>query len=167
MSQSTIPDALRSRAGAAPQAACLCDGDAIATYWETADTVSDLAGRLAGTGVEPGDHVCLIGENRAEWVLAFLACLQLGAVVVPLNTRLGYDELARQMVLCAPRAVIATGACEPIAARAPASARRLRLERDAPGSVFAVRTRRPPCRRRTLPRSCRSHPARPGRRRGR
>ncbi len=139
MSQPTIPDALRSRAGAIPRAECLCDGDAIATYGETADAVTDLAARLAGAGVEPGDHVCLIGENRAEWVLAFLACLQLGAVVVPLNIRLGHDELARQMALCAPRAVIATGVCEPIAARAPATARRLRLERDARRSVFAVR----------------------------
>jgi len=39
--------------------------------------------RLAALGIEPGDRVALVSENRPEWVVADLAIMSAGAVTVP------------------------------------------------------------------------------------
>ena len=75
----TLPDALALWARATPSRVALRDGDDAYTYAELQDAVESLAGRLAHAGVQPGDRVALVAENRAEWVLAFLACLGSGA----------------------------------------------------------------------------------------
>jgi len=45
--------------------------------------VSRLARGLALLGIEPGDRVALVSENRPEWVIADLAIISIGAVTVP------------------------------------------------------------------------------------
>jgi acyl-CoA synthetase (AMP-forming)/AMP-acid ligase II len=52
-----------------------------------------LAAGLADRGVGPGDRVALHMHNTPEAALAHLACLRLGAIAVPLNTRLATPEL--------------------------------------------------------------------------
>jgi acyl-CoA synthetase (AMP-forming)/AMP-acid ligase II len=114
----------------------VCAGDEALTYAELAAATDDLARRLAQAGVAPGDRIALVAENRLEWVLAFLACLQLGAVVVPLNVRLGPAELSRQLAVAGPRLALHSGPCEElVAAAAPALARRC-LERDAADAIW-------------------------------
>ena len=41
---------------------------------------------LLALGVQRGDHVAILMDNRPEWVVAFLALQQLGATAVGLNT---------------------------------------------------------------------------------
>ncbi len=53
------------------------------SWSEAADSVSRLARGLAALGIEPGDRVALISENRPEWVIADLAIVSAGAVTVP------------------------------------------------------------------------------------
>ena len=54
------------------------------TGWtETADAVSRLARGLAGLGIERGDRVVLVSENRPEWVIADLAIMTAGGITVP------------------------------------------------------------------------------------
>ncbi len=53
------------------------------SWAEAADAVSRLARGLAALGIEPGDRVALISENRPEWVIADLAIISAGAVTVP------------------------------------------------------------------------------------
>ena len=53
------------------------------SWAEAADAVSRLARGLAALGIEPGDRVALISENRPEWVIADLAIMSAGAVTVP------------------------------------------------------------------------------------
>jgi len=50
---------------------------------EVADQVARLARGLRSLGVERGDRVALIAENRPEWVIADLAILAAGGVTVP------------------------------------------------------------------------------------
>ena len=50
---------------------------------QAADRVTRLAGGLIALGIEPGDRVALISENRPEWVIADLAIVSAGAVTVP------------------------------------------------------------------------------------
>jgi long-chain acyl-CoA synthetase len=53
------------------------------SWGEAADSVSRLARGLAAVGIEPGDRVVLVSENRPEWVIADLAIMAAGAVTVP------------------------------------------------------------------------------------
>ncbi|MCY4085658.1 MAG: AMP-binding protein [Actinomycetia bacterium] len=46
-----------------------------------------LASELQRRGVAEGDRVLVWGPNCPQWVLAFFACLRVGAVVVPLDVR--------------------------------------------------------------------------------
>jgi len=56
------------------------------TWAETADRVDELAAGLRALGVEPGERVVLISENRPEWLIADLAVMAAGAVTVPAYT---------------------------------------------------------------------------------
>jgi long-chain acyl-CoA synthetase len=53
------------------------------SWSEAAEAVTRLARGLAALGVDPGDRVALVAENRPEWVIADLAIMAAGAVTVP------------------------------------------------------------------------------------
>jgi long-chain acyl-CoA synthetase len=69
------------------------EGVEIWTYGELAWRVLGLGRGLRGAGVERGDHVALLVANSREWVLACLAVISAGAVVVPLDVQLGDEAL--------------------------------------------------------------------------
>jgi len=63
------------------------DGTWRATSWsEAARTVASLARALTTLGVQPGDRVMLVSENRPEFCIADLAIMAAGAVTVPTYT---------------------------------------------------------------------------------
>ncbi len=63
------------------------DGEWRAISWrETAERVCLLAEGLLGLGLEPGDRVMLVSENRPEWCIADLAIMAAGLVTVPTYT---------------------------------------------------------------------------------
>ena len=64
------------------------------------------AAGLAALGVAAGDRVALLLVNRAEFVVAFLALLRLGAIAVPLGTRLQGPEVAWIVEHCGAVALI-------------------------------------------------------------
>jgi long-chain acyl-CoA synthetase len=49
----------------------------------TADAVGHLARALVALGIQPGDRVALVSENRPEWVIADLAIISAGGITVP------------------------------------------------------------------------------------
>ncbi len=53
------------------------------TWQEVADQVCLLAQNLRALGLEQGDRVALISENRPEWCIADLAIMAAGCVTVP------------------------------------------------------------------------------------
>ena len=53
-----------------------------------------VARGLIGLGIGPGDKVSLWMMNRPEWIHAALAVMRIGAVLVPINTRLRTDDAA-------------------------------------------------------------------------
>ena len=65
------------------------------SYAELAAAVGRVAGGLHKIGVEPGEPVGLLAENRPEWVIAALAAWQVGAVVMPLDLQLSRQGLAQ------------------------------------------------------------------------
>lgn len=63
------------------------------TYGEFDSLVDRVAGVLAELGVGPRDHVGLLLPNVALYPAAFLALARLGAVYVPINSRLTGPEI--------------------------------------------------------------------------
>ncbi len=59
------------------------------------DLVDAAAGHLRRDGVERGAIVAWLGVNSWDFVATLAACERLGAVLLPLNTRLAAAELAR------------------------------------------------------------------------
>jgi long-chain acyl-CoA synthetase len=137
----TVSAALRAHAAAAPSRLALSAGDEELGYGELTALVAALAGRLARLGVEPGERVAILGRNSVEWVAAFLACLDSGAVAVPLNHRLSAAEIVDQVRQVEPRLVLAGGGLESAAASAAAAcgAPSRGLERDAERSIWDER----------------------------
>ena len=56
------------------------------SWSEAARQVAALADSLRGIGLEPGDRVMLVSENRPEWLIADLAIMAAGCVTVPTYT---------------------------------------------------------------------------------
>jgi long-chain acyl-CoA synthetase len=53
---------------------------------EAARQVAALAASLKRIGLQPGDRVCLVSENRPEWLIADLGIMAAGCVTVPTYT---------------------------------------------------------------------------------
>ena len=55
-------------------------------YGAVASEVRQFASALAALGLEPGERVALIAENRPEWTIADLAIMAAGGISVPAFT---------------------------------------------------------------------------------
>ena len=64
------------------------------SYADAARAVHAFTALLEKIGVKPGDRVGIQSENRPEWGLAYLAVLEAGAVVVPIDAQLQAQEVA-------------------------------------------------------------------------
>jgi HIP---CoA ligase len=72
----------------------LVDGPLRLTYAQLAHEVDRYARGFVAAGVGAGDRAAIWAPNCAEWMLAALALLRAGAVLVPLNTRFKGGEAA-------------------------------------------------------------------------
>ncbi|OQW71042.1 MAG: long-chain fatty acid--CoA ligase [Proteobacteria bacterium ST_bin13] len=60
------------------------DGRWVSRSWrEAAEQVASLAAGLKAIGIQPGDRVMLVAENRPEWCISDLAIMAAGAITVP------------------------------------------------------------------------------------
>src|ERR1044072_8854748 len=90
-----IPELLQQRAAAAPEKVFLfSEADKRQfTYEEFVSAVGRAAGMLAAHGVRKGDVVSLLMPNSVEYVIAYFACWQLGALAGPVNGLLKAQEI--------------------------------------------------------------------------
>ena len=88
------------------------------TYDELADRVDRLAAALQSLGVGPTDRVAFLGNNHPSFIESIFAVTTLGAVFVPLNTRLSAPELAYMLDDSGAKALISTSQLESLAAAA-------------------------------------------------
>ncbi len=65
-----------------------------ATYGAIALRVRETAGGLIALGLERGDRVGILSENRPEWAIADLACQMSGMVTVPFYSTLPANQIA-------------------------------------------------------------------------
>src|SRR2546423_9542602 len=75
------------------------------TWRDLAARVRALALGLIGLGVQPGDRVGILSENRQEWIEADFAVLSVGAITVGLHAPLTAVQVQEQFADSAPVAV--------------------------------------------------------------
>lgn len=79
------------------------------TWREVSQRVSCLASMLTQFGVQLGDRVALLSENRLEWVLADLAIQSLGCINVPIHAPLTGEQISWQIVDSGAKVVLLSG----------------------------------------------------------
>lgn len=78
-----------------------------ATSWaEAAQRVAALAASLRTIGLQPGDRVALVSENRPEWLISDLAIMAAGCITVPTYTTNTVRDHAHILENSGARAVI-------------------------------------------------------------
>ena len=80
------------------------------TWREVADRVCNLAESLRALGLNAGDRVMLVSENRPEWCIADLAIMAAGLVTVPAYTTNTERDHAHVLENSGARAVIVADA---------------------------------------------------------
>ena len=70
------------------------DGAERRSWAQVHDRVARLASGLDRLGVKLGDRVAILAINSARYMETYFAILWIGGVVVPLNTRWSFEELA-------------------------------------------------------------------------
>lgn len=81
-------------ARAEPGRLALLYRDRRVSYGDLAARVAATAGSLRARGIGEGDIVALLMKNSAAFIEISLAVSHLGAVLLPINCRLGADEVA-------------------------------------------------------------------------
>jgi len=94
------------RARRTPDRVAVLHGGNRLTYAQMHDRVTWLAHGLRGLGIGRGDRVAYLGPNHPAFLETLFAVGTLGAILVPLNTRLAAPELARHLDDSGSRALI-------------------------------------------------------------
>jgi o-succinylbenzoate---CoA ligase len=92
-----LPDWLRQRAHLSPDRLALVAGSDQWTFRELDQRVDQASRRLFGLGVRHGERVALLVRNGANFAVLVHAISRIGAVLVPLNTRLASPEIVWQI----------------------------------------------------------------------
>lgn len=93
----TLSAALELSATQFPDKEAIVEGKQRVTYgilWRRSEAV---AGALSAAGIRRGDHVGMCVGNGVEWAEIFYGIVRVGAVAVPVNTRLKPSEIAYQL----------------------------------------------------------------------
>jgi len=89
-----------------PDKPAIVSADDVLTYRELADAVDRVAAVLWHRGIRKGDAVAYIGENSPQFLQVMFGAAQLGAVFVPVNTRLAAPEITHVLVDSGAQALI-------------------------------------------------------------
>ncbi|MPZ37899.1 MAG: AMP-binding protein [Rhizobiales bacterium] len=76
-----------------PNALAIADGDVRLTYREWYARISSVVAALDRLGLQPGDHIVSLLQNRWEAATLHWACQFAGVIITPLNWRSTADEL--------------------------------------------------------------------------
>lgn len=78
-----------------PNKIAMRDGQSDMTYAQLAQRIPQVAKGLNQQGLRSGDHVIISMEDCVDWPVAFLACLYVGIVPLPLSTTIGQDLFSK------------------------------------------------------------------------
>ena len=115
-----LVDLLRLFAKARPDAPCLAHEDTLLSFAELDRTSSRVANALLAAGVRPGDRVAILDRTSPATFELFFACAKIGAIMMPLNSRLSPGEIAGILRDGTPAVLLIAPGLLPLLAAAPA-----------------------------------------------
>ena len=83
------------------------NGNRTLTFSEYKEKVDRLAAGLQKLGVKKGDRIAIIDKNSLEYFLLYGAAAALGAIILPINWRLSFEEVCLNLNECEPLVVFA------------------------------------------------------------
>jgi O-succinylbenzoic acid--CoA ligase len=92
-----VPDWLRQRAQSTPSRLALAFDDHTWSFEELDQRVDGAVRALGDMGIARGDRIGMLGSNSPGFVLAVHALMRIGAVLVPINSRLTSAEVDWQV----------------------------------------------------------------------
>jgi long-chain acyl-CoA synthetase len=105
-----LTQGIRRAALVHPDRPALVCGESTRTWSEFHDRVARLAASFRALGVTPGDRVAMLSANSARYVEYYFATLWAGGVLLPVNTRWSFDEIAYCLDDAEPRLVVVDAA---------------------------------------------------------
>ena len=121
---------LRAFAERVPDREAFVCGDVRFTYAQVERRTNQIAAVLRDRGVRAGDRIVLLLHNGIPWPMACIAVMKLGALVVPVSTRLTAHEIAFIIGDAQPHTVVVSDDLRDVAVRASA---------DSTAGVLTVR----------------------------
>ncbi len=106
LAQRSLPAAWVANWDAAPGAPAVHDDRGWLTNAELDSRSRRIAGRLVGAGLQSGDRIVMSATTSVELVVAHVAALRLGLVVVPVNGAYRAREIEHIVGDCAPAACV-------------------------------------------------------------
>ncbi len=103
---STIPAMAAATAERHGERLAVADGATRLSYAELFSASRSFGAALVEAGVQPGERVAIWAFNSAEWIIALLGVEQVGAVLVPINTRFKGPEAAAVLARSRARALV-------------------------------------------------------------
>lgn len=100
-------DVLRRNAQLRPDATALVFEGERLSHRDLLGRAECLASGLAARGIGHGDRVAVVAQNRPEMLDLLAAAARLGAILLPLNWRLGADEVADILADVEPALLVA------------------------------------------------------------
>jgi long-chain acyl-CoA synthetase len=91
----TIPEMFRISVERFPENNCFTEYNPeriSLSYRQALEKVEAVSGYLRSLDIGPGTNVALTGKNSPEWAVAYLAILDAGATVVPIDYQIGIEE---------------------------------------------------------------------------
>jgi fatty-acyl-CoA synthase len=89
-----------------PKALAIQDESRRLDWLSFEERVAKAAGALRRAGIEVGDRIALLLNNRTAYMELFFAAAREGAILTPINTRLSPHEVAFQVDDCHPALLI-------------------------------------------------------------
>lgn len=97
----TLPKMFRNSVASSPDSKYLGkkvnDKYEFVTYRQAQTQIHDFASGLINLGVQPGDRMALMSQNRPEWVIADMGAMHTGAICAPLYFKDANEVIAFQL----------------------------------------------------------------------
>jgi len=82
------------------------DSNKVYTYLDLDNYANRLVEKFISLNIQESDRVAVLSEHSVPYIVIFIACLRLGAILVPLNYRLIDKELKYLVKDCNPKLVL-------------------------------------------------------------
>ena len=90
----SLPELIRWSTKTFAELDAVRDGETTLSYSALGERIDQAARAMVASGVRQGDTVAVWAPNCWQWIVAGMATIRAGAVLVPVNTRFKGNEAA-------------------------------------------------------------------------